>query len=198
MPIHVQTVIDHQRGCGWRKEGGIYLRCDAPGVPCGKLPAPLTVCPCCGEGIKPARGWTWFNPGPFFKDIACALPERCGGCVVSNPPAKAGLLWIGEKFYPRPSDWLEEAHKLGVSRRLPRVPHGFEIGKTWVFAAHRKCIASSEDPEDFQAGIFHVFKPSRVEYVVTGKESEEDLEQLVKRGLTPVKVQRAGDLPLQK
>lgn len=207
--ITPQEVIDHERGCGWRKEGGLYLRAEGIGMPCGKLPIRLEVCPCCGTGIKPARGWTWFNPRPFVEPLPCASAQAvlagalshnpCNTCVLSTPPEKAGLLWIGEKFYPTPADWMKEADKLGVSRRISMVPKGFNVGETWVFAAHRKAIREegADGEEKFVPAIFHVFRPNRIEYVTKGDESQEELEALAKRGITPVKVKRAEEPPDQ-
>lgn len=198
--IEIKTVVDHERGCGWRKEGGLYLMSNGISVPCGKLPVPLTICPCCSAGIKPSRGWTWFNPRPFIEPAVCgASVKLCNGCILSTPPEKAGLLWIGEKFYKSPEDWTSEAMKLGASRRVSMIPKEFEVGKTWIFNAHRKgvdvSIAGSGE-EKWQAAIFHVWRPDRIEYVCRGDESQEELEALVKRGITPVKVKRANELDL--
>lgn len=219
----VETVVDSERGCGWRKPGGLYLRCGNAMTPCGKLPVPLTVCPCCGEGIKPARGWSWFNPQPFLKEKECAYALdadskalHCAGCPMETAPDRAGLLWVGEKFYPTPQAYMDEARKLGISRRIPRVPNGYKAGDR-VYLAHRCCIQiPGIDPDKcdctvpeqgalvhradckgriFQAGIFTTFVPERIEYVTKGDESAEDLDALVKRGITPVKVVRDVDLP---
>ena len=171
------------------------------GVPCGRLPVPLDVCPCCSAGIKPARGWTWFNSAPFVEAVPCRFPANsCGGCILNTPPKKAGLLWIGEKFYPKPSDWMAEADKLGVSRRVSMIPKDFQVGVTWIFAAHRKCIPLPVEPDadpKFKAGVFHVWRPDRIEYVTKGDETQEELEALVKRGIIPVKVKRADELNLE-
>lgn len=194
--IEIKEVIDHERGCGWRKEGGIYMMSSGISMPCGKLPIPLDVCPCCSAGIKPSRGWTWFNPRPFVENVPCTADRKiCHSCILNTPPDKAGLQWIGEKFYPTPADWLKEAHELGVSRRVSMIPKNFEVGKTWIFAAHRKCIADGEDK--WKAGIFHIWRPDRIEYVTNGKETQEELEALVKRGITPVKVKRATELDFE-
>ncbi len=69
------TVIKNEskRGCGYRKQGGLYLMAGGPSAECGKLPLELTVCPCCGAGIKPARGWTWVNAEALFAS------KQCGG-----------------------------------------------------------------------------------------------------------------------
>ena len=73
------------------------------------------------------------------------------------------------------------------------VPRGFKVGETWVALAHRKAIPVWKDPEkkelDYKPGIFHIFKPHRVEYVV----KEFDPGQtgtLEKRGITLVRVLR--------
>jgi len=111
------------------------------------------------------------------------------------------LLWIGSQFYKRPIDWTAEAIKQGVSRRISAVPKDFKVGETWVLVAHREAITIQEavilDGErrdaEYQAGIFHAFKPTAIEYVVKGDETEEELERLVKRGITPVQIARIGE-----
>lgn len=211
----VETVTDSERGCGWRKAGGLYLRFDGAMESCGKLPVPLDVCPCCHAGIKPARGWTWFDPRPFLAKKECAFltedDEKCNLCPMQCAPERAGLLWVGEKFYKTPADFMSEASRLGISRRIARVPQDYQTGDR-VYLAHRKTIKTvqpekcncqpmhdlhTEDCGAFQwqAGIFTTFVPSRIEYVCKGTESEKELDDLVKRGLTPVKVRRDTDLP---
>ena len=57
--------------------------------------------------------------------------------------------------------------------------------------AHRKAI---ENPDgSFTAAIFRAFKPTRIEKVVTGDEPDEEIDKLIQRGITPVKVERAGE-----
>lgn len=203
-------VVSHEseRGCGYRKVGGLYLMADAPNAACGKMPLRLDVCPTCSAGIKPSRSWTWVEADALFGDVTCTLTSaECMGCPLNTFLGRAGLLWIGEKFYPRPDDFLREAARQGVSRRIPAVPKGFELGKTYVLLAHRKtipekCRACAGLPFSyaqlcetckgggsvFTPGIFQVFRPSRLEKVVTGEEPDEEIEALHKRGITPVKV----------
>lgn len=199
MHSQIITKIETARGCGYRKVGGKYLITDGVGKPCGKLPLPLTACPVCGEGIKPSRGWTWVNPKNLFGGKACSL-VHCGTCSLSdkNIPERAGLLWIGVKHYPSPEQWIEEGRKMGFSRRINFIPRGFEVGKTLVLSAHRKAIpliegkatelGFSADSKAFQAGIFYAWVPQRIEQVVTGDESDEEIEKLLDRGIVPVKV----------
>lgn len=182
MPTNIETRVDQRRGCGWRKPGGLYLVSDGLAMPCGKLPIELTVCPCCGAGVKVSRGWTWINLDAFAKAGCrfkkhlhllageCAAGAECGACPLSQSISKAGLLFIGQQFYATPGAFLNEAEQLGVSRRISQVPREFVLGETWVALAHAAAI----------------------EYVVTGEETDEELDRMAKRGITPVRVVRAG------
>lgn len=184
-----------------------------PAEGCHRLPFELSICPTCGAGIRPSRAWTWINAAKLFEP-GCIDPEykvgdpHCLHCVVCNPsllisqkefkpneevPAtfgKSGLIWIGEKFYPTPESFADEANIMGVSRRISSIPLGFVIGETWVFFAHRKAVEDMDNPsiEKRHPGIFQAFRPTSIEYVVTGKETEEELERMVKRGIEPVEV----------
>jgi hypothetical protein len=147
--------VETMRGCGYRKVGGLYLVGGELEAGCDRLPVELTVCPCCNQGIKPARGWSWINPEAFLTDDhanlddgKCSCPPACPVCNPSmhfRPDERAGLLWIGEAFYKTPADFTAEAARQGVSRRISSLPKGFEVGKTWVFFAHRKCSHGTQE-----------------------------------------------------
>ena len=227
----IETRFDKRRGCGWRKEGGLYLVAPPGGIGCGRFPLRLDVCPTCSGGIKPTRGFTWIDPGPLFATAVCRWPDATplipGGIVVGKmcrdcsphprDVGRAGLVWVGGVHYRAPSDFLRESRELGISRRIPHVPNDFKIGETWVMLGHRSALleicrncdgtgivgppaSSISDPcpqcvdgSRELPGIFSMFKPTAIEYVVTGKESTEDLERLEKRGIVPVKVERIED-----
>lgn len=211
--MNVRVSHERRRGCGFRKPGGLYLMADGPNRPCGRLPVPLDVCPTCGGGVKPTRGWTWVDADRFLSHKGCTFgPEDCGRCLFADSVGRAGLLWIGGAFYPTPDDWSREAAEMGVSRRIPAVPKGFEVGRMWVLVAHREAIpqadctcgkATSSEPEGEhldgcrwspgRAAIFRAFVPTRIEYVVKGDETEEELARLVERGIEPVSVIRIGE-----
>ncbi len=151
----------------------MYLMCEGPFAPCGRLPFELTVCPCCNHGIKPSRGTTWILPDRLFMNVVeedCDSP-RCFACPLThlgsmrNP---AILLWIGEKFYKTADVFRSEANRMGVSRRVSGMPIDFEIGKTWVYLAHRKTIPYTNDAGDmdFKPGVFMVFQPTNVDLVI--------------------------------
>lgn len=221
----MRTSTEGPRGCGYRSPGGLYLVTDAyPMAPCGKLPIPLGICPTCSGGIKPARGWTWIEPGSLFDEHDCPGKSLggmgvsyvdCVGCPLRAQDGRAGLLWIGTGFYASPDDWISEVRQHGVSRKIHNLPKGFEPGKTRVFVASQKAVRSpcpcreetegAIGPEDCDScdgtgtvvgpGIFHSFVADRVEYVVSGEETEEKLEGLASRGIEPVKVERLDAWP---
>lgn len=185
--------IEAQRGCGYRKVGGLYLV--AGGVPrqCDRLPFVLTVCPTCHAGFKQSRGWTWVEPGALFggPHLGCE-DERFTICPVCNPVGidRCGLLWIGGKYYDRPEKFSQEARTMGISRRIHAVPKGFKVGETWVLLAHPKAkFAGYKDhlEENWEPGIFSAFRPERIEKIcLESTRGSEEVQKLEERGITPV------------
>ena len=220
--MSVATRVEGVRGCGFRKPGGLYLVSGNLSEPCSRLPIELDVCPTCGHGIKPARGWTWVNGHELIPPLAHGTAQHSAICpfgvpLTSSPQPprlgeRCGLIWIGESFYPTPGHFMYEASRMGVSRRISAVPRGFVVGETWVLLGHRKGVmkgyevnGEAVDLNHWTAGeaavrehwapaIFTAFRPTAVEYVVTGEETEEEIEALEARGITPVKVVREGEL----
>lgn len=221
--MEIQTRQDKKRRCGWRKPGGLYMVSGGIAQSCGKLPLPLTVCPVCSCGIKPSRGWTWIDGTALVKDVKCRYGEiydakikhPCTTCPMHGEPGRVGLLWIGEKFYPMPGDFAKEAAQQGVSRRIKSIPREFVLGETWVWFAHRKGITEFCDHPDIELAyadqyiyeckycdkqgrkytpaVVYAFKPTAIEYVVKGDETDEQLEAMAKRGITPIKIEKIGE-----
>lgn len=227
--MNVPTKVEPSRGCGYRKPGGLYLVSDGPGQDCEFLPAELTVCPTCNQGIKQARGWTWVDGAALFPPRTHGDPDHNDRCPFGAFSAagslpqpsrlgdRCGLIWIGEAFYKTPIEFIRESEQMGISRRVSGVPRDFKPGQTWVLLAHRKAIpAGWFDPDTeivyptledafeadltggeleqrFLPGVFSVFRPQRVEYVVKGDETDAELEALVERGIDPVRVVRDVD-----
>lgn len=226
--MSVEVRVEGKRGCGYRVPGAKYLVSGQLSEPCPRLPYETSVCPTCGEGIRPARGFTWVDGGNLIPptvhgtdehDVVCPLsPARneTGGYAerypgdhahyVSRLGERCGLIWIGHQHYKTPREFMAEAERMGVSRRITAVPRDFEIGETWVLLGHRKALTKacsecgdeghpdSECPVcegtgfEFRPGIITAFRPTAIEYVVKGDETDEEIEALEKRGLTPVKV----------
>jgi len=192
----IRTSYESKRGCGYRKPGGLYLVSSGLAVGCGKLPIPLTVCPCCGAGIKPARGWTWVGRD-LVKDTPCMYLKCKIGfqCYPWKDPGidRFGLIWVGEKFYPTVQDFVREAKHRGISRRISAVPNDFYVGTTWILLAHRKAIYFGDK---FIPGIFQAFKPEAIEYIIKGDETQEEIDRMEKRGISLVDVVKI-DEPLK-
>jgi hypothetical protein len=210
--------IEARRACGYRKVGGTYLVGGRLAAPCGRLPVPLAVCPACGHGIKPARGFTWVVPFELFGlrqfwfpgpvTVAHPLPAPtlclapgCSSCKLGGKPfgkaERAGLLWVGSQFYKTPDLFTAEAACLGVSRRIARIPHGFELEQTWVLLAHlftpyqyesKMKVGGVPVPEMAERpGVFAFFLPERIERILTkSMATPAELERLEARGITPV------------
>jgi hypothetical protein len=198
--------VEAKRGCGYRKVGGLYMVGGGIGIPCDRLPFELTVCTCCGQGIKQARGWTWIDVGKFFNGphlgqpiiLTYIHPQPCGcSCPLCRAPetlGRAGLLWIGEKFYKTPAQFVKEGVELGFSRRIKAVPQGFKIGETYIMLAHSKAILVSATgsgtepiPGTYKPGIFYAWLPQTLEKIVLeSQRGTEEIAALEKRGIVPV------------
>lgn len=184
--------IEAKRGCGYRKVGGLYLVGEGLSVVCDKLPYELKVCPCCGAGIKQARGFTWIKAFELF-GIHQNCQDKVVPCPVCQPfrDKKYGLLWVGEKYYT-PQSFIREAQQLGVSKRIPQIPKDLKLGETWILLAHPKAIikATKDNGKSLveeNPGIFYAFRPVRVEKIITQKQAtKKALKKLKKRGITPV------------
>ena len=193
--------VEAKRGCGFRKVGGLYVIGGGPSRDCGRLPLPLHICPTCGGGVKQTRGWTWINPGKLFAETKCKRLSMCDGCPMAPERfaamERAGLLWIGKSFYPTPVHFLKEADAVGICRRITAIPKGLvdkggKLTDTWIFLAHPEAVQGRNDEGEsvMQPGVFRVFKPTRIEKIVTETEAEdlEEMEKLKKRGILPVAV----------
>ncbi|HOB44168.1 MAG TPA: hypothetical protein PKH75_13505 [Bacillota bacterium] len=192
----MRVIHDKKRGCGWRKKGGLYLVAETLLNTCGKLPLPLAVCPCCGAGIKPARGWTWVDGDKLFAHVPCPYDEKGNDgckCPLAWPVGKCCLIWVGESFYPTPSDFFREVERQGVSRRVYRLPDKFIPGHTPVLLAHRRAVRETDPATGeitYKPGIFSAYRPSEIQYVCNGGETPEQLARMEARGITPVRIVR--------
>lgn len=222
--ITPRVSFEEARGCGFRKDGGIYLVGAAGADGCGKLPVMIPhICPTCGEGIRPSRAprlladpaslWNR-KKCPHGGNVSAAVSDlgnpayefhasKCDSCPLGQATiGQALIVWVGERFYPTPSSYVEEARRMGISRRIASIPRGFKVGEDYVLLAHRKCFRVNPvdeagnvivDEVAWIPGIIGVFKPERIEIVVTAQTSQEELQRYAAQGLTPVIVNRVGD-----
>lgn len=211
--------VEPKRLCGWRRIGGLYLCGEYIHVACDRLPLPLTTCPVCGQGVKVSRGFTEINAyrlwGPHDQHCVDRL-RPCHVCDPQNQPAY--IMLVGAGNYKTPENFLDEAQRMGISKRIPFAPKGLELGKTVVYLAHPQAVEVKQQVALQQAlsiveqsetkqprlleterierglGIFCAFIPKRVEKLIwKSQATPEELEKLEKRGITPVII-KDGDL----
>lgn len=189
MKVHIS--YEARRECGFRSPGkdgvGIYLRGSGLNEACERLPWLLDKCPCCGGQYRQSRGFTWIDPMSMFdpytepRCTATVYPElynddlfakhRHEQCWMCNPEllgSKAGLIWIGEKFYARPVNFLKEAEIMGISRKLGALPNGFRVGEHVIFLAHSRTFSNRlpDGKIEYKPGVFAAFKPTSVDLVI--------------------------------
>lgn len=185
--------VENSRGCGFRKPGGFYLVIDGKGIECGLLP--ITV----PSWINTSRAPQWRTAaeacGPR-KERKCSA-EKCQQCWLKKLPDDETTLlnFVGMAHYRTAKQFEKEAGRMGISRRIP--PHiipKITVGKTPVLLAHRESSSSITEEGDVVKlrQIFAAFKPQRIEYIITGKETEEELNQLEEQGITLIEVHKAG------
>jgi len=205
--------VEQIRGCGYRKVGGMYLCGEYISMPCDRLPLPLTTCPVCGQGIKVSRGFTQINPYRLW-GIHQDCKDRCRPCFLCDPQDQpAYIMLVGEKYYKTPVDFLDEADRMGISKRIPFIPKGLELGKTVIYLAHPKAVevkqpvalqqamsiveqSETKQPRLLETervekslGIFCAFIPKRVEKLIwESQATPEELQKLEKRGITPIPI----------
>jgi len=264
----IQTRVETPRLCGYRVEGGEYVVSQGKAIGCGKLPL-STLCKCCNDDIPFFRG-TKMLWNHRFINVECRKETHCQSCQSVSIKQRVMIMWVGQKFYPTPNDFIEEAEKRGVSKRLNgNLPNEFVVGETFVFFGHRKAILKGSKPigekkafaigetiiynrqwqpshvvmdgaflgtmvqkknkdgskidrthevdqniycfvKDhnghiwiveqsqvnikqesepiYEKGLFYAFKPTAIEYVVKGTETEQELLDKEKRGFTLVKI----------
>jgi hypothetical protein len=76
--------IEQKRGCGYRQVGGLYLVSGKLSAPCDRLPFELSVCPCCGAGVKFTRGFTWIEPFKLLEGDH--TPKASCDCFTTRAP----------------------------------------------------------------------------------------------------------------
>jgi hypothetical protein len=205
--------VEPRRGCGFRKVEGMYLCGEFISSPCDRMPFPLTTCPVCGQGIKVSRGFTQVNPYRLW-GIHQNCKDHFRPCFLCDPQDEpAYIMLVGERYYKTPQDFVKEALAVGISKRIPFIPKGLELGKTVIYLAHPKAcevkeaavlqqaMAIVEETQTNQPrlletekvskalGIFCAFIPKRVEKLIWDSEyTDKKREEAEKRGITLVQI----------
>lgn len=98
------------------------------------------------------------------------------------------LMWVGNKFYPSPNDFLQEARTMGACKRVPMLPRGVVAGESRVFLAHDEAVG--EESETSIPGIFAYFVVNGISFIITpGTNIPEELK---KRGVTGWEYKEGG------
>jgi hypothetical protein len=107
----------------------------------------------------------------------------------ANPQIKALLIWIGAKYYGTPDHFLDEARRMGISRRVKAIPRGFKLGETQVFFAHPNCAFPTADGRvEYGPGVFAMVVPTSFELIVTDNPTPKQKKRLEDTRITPVVV----------
>lgn len=208
--------IEPKRGCGYRKIGGLYLVGDYTPVACDRMPLEISVCPVCGQGLHFTRSTTEIDPLKLWGiHQPCSDAPTCPMCYPPNSSPQLGhyVMTVGKKYYS-PQSFLEEAIKMGISKRIPFVPKKLVLGASVIYLAHPEAVELKESPAMQQAlailgqpgaqqqeklldaervaqgmGIFAAFRPRGIEKLIKQSDATpEETERLRQRGITPIKV----------
>jgi len=214
-------MIEAKRGCGFRKVNALYLVGNYIPVACDRLPLLIGACPVCGQGFHFTRSMTEIDPLRLWGiHQPCRDQPTCMMCYPPSSQAKVGhyIMTVGKKYYS-PKSFLDEAGRMGISKRIPFIPKRLVLGSTVIYLAHPEAVEVKESPALQEAlaivegpserkqqkllevervqktmGIFCAFIPQRVEKLIRRSDATpQELESLSKRGITSIIVED-GDL----
>ena len=190
--------IEPERVCGYRQVGGLYMVCPGKTYYCDRLPLRIPECPYCGEHPRFTRGIAKIYPKGLWGWHSGDDPRGCTDkktCNVCYPGNKAYLMWMGKDYT---LDALyNEAKKLGISKRIPRVPHDFEMGDE-VWLAKKGYITDPNDKRVKYDAVVMTFVPTAIEYLAESKKKytkkeETKMQELADQGVHIVYVKRTPE-----
>jgi hypothetical protein len=185
-------------------------------------------CPVCGSGIRITRGLQKVNWKILSQNNPCKTPDECSHCLANvteyawlmsvgekfyKTPGdftkEALEMGISKRIHAVPrgfkvgesvvllchkyavTEWQEVEIPLGsVTEDMRREESLFD--KNVETGTVKKMVPT------FHQGIFAIFKPTRLEYVVKGDETDAEIERLIERGIVPVKVVHERQLPMEE
>jgi hypothetical protein len=121
-----------KRGCGFRKKGGIYAEIDLGD----------------GEGVP---FWNAIIDPPLPVDPdSLGVSRRGMRAVQVETDGKSVLMlidWVGREFYPNVADFVEEASRMGISRRMPVSMDFSEFpGEVLLCLVHDRAVIRNPEP----------------------------------------------------
>lgn len=186
----VENIQIEERRCGKRIPGGLYFVGDIPVEDMSNFLPRRLKCSCGIPFLDFSRNVQKIQPYVYFPELRKGEDRPANMPALFDKKDNAWIVSVGQaKGYATPGVFIEEAQRLGISRYIKEIPRGFKIGESWVFLLHAKVFSvdvPGQKKPDWEPGIFAMFKPRRIEYVVKGGESEVYLKSLIERGITPV------------
>ena len=177
-----------ERGCGFRKKGGTYLFSEVKDVvPCPSLPIELPDrCPVCGEEIEQFRGIKVLNPQRLFVRQQKNIAKCSGGCPACYPPDHGALMWVGKQYYSA-HGFISEALRMGISKRIVRIPKGLTPGDV-IYFAHPEAFPPEEGNVRGKPGIFLAARVSAFHRIIDEAQEEDAdfIRGLEDQGIIPV------------
>jgi hypothetical protein len=185
----VLRLARNERGCGTRKKGGTYLFCDMQFVaPCPSLPLGLPDrCPTCGEELEQFRGIKVINPVKYLTQPQQNIVKCAGGsCLACYPPDLGAIMWVGKKYYTATA-FTSEALKMGISKRLAKIPKGLAVGDA-IYFVHPEAFPPREGQVRGKPGVFLAARISAFHRIIDeAQEADADfIKGLEDQGITPV------------
>lgn len=99
-------------------------------------------------------------------------------------PTQDYLLWVGYASYPTIRSFIEEAERLGVCRRISRVPKDLELEGSRIFLAH-------DEGETGDAVIFGYFFAGDIE-VITYRDGNNGIPEELREIATGITLEQAA------
>ena len=181
--------VEPLRECGYRQVGGLYLVSEGMAMVCDRIPVPIVPCGVCGELPRFTRGVARIRPYALWgQHASCADMAREFVDPLCDPPDAGFLMWVGSDYTAE--SFRLEAARLGVSKRISQVPEDLRLGVDWVFLAKQRIIpqltGELEERRRYGPGVFFVFRPARIEKIVTDLTDPGELAELRRQGIEPV------------
>lgn len=123
------------------------------------------------------------------------------------------LMFVGSRYYPTVEDFVDEAHRVGVSKRIGHIPNSMVLGQSRIFLAHegtqgkiacplcggdeptcKRCRGKGVARENVIFGFFIV---SGIDLIVRDAEAEQLAEAITRTGIKLVKVSDAAREPIR-
>jgi len=163
---------------------------------CDRLPLSIPICPTCGEHPRFTRNIAEINPYKLWGvHEFCTEAGYDAACVGMD---SAWLMWVGSDYTTR--SFVEEAHRLGVSKRIPHRPEKLAVGD-WVFLGRKHLIPKTgqftlfdeiegkEQTRGYLPGVFLAFRVHAVEKIITQSQADDgEVERLAAQDIVAVVV----------